>query len=163
MEKTKEAIADANKALKINSESGKAIVAKAEAFYSSGNFEKALVHFVRANRLYRTVAAAEGVRKAERAILDLLDRATFSFDTAAVEAYFHAQEKERMKALSVGIKKKRKSKRVDKKLKSRELISEEERFLLSLKNMEDLNVDIQVKVGTKKVYAEVVILDFVYA
>ena len=93
LEKTKDAIADANRALAINKKSGKAIVAKAEALYRSGNFEKALVQFVRAGRIDGTVGASDGARRAKRAIFSVLDRSKFCFNNEGLDAYLDVKDK----------------------------------------------------------------------
>ena len=147
MDETKDAIADADRALALNKKSGKAIVAKAEALYRSGNFEKALVQFVRAGRIDRTVGASEGARRAKRAIFSVLDRSKFCFNNESLHAYLDVNNKLHMKGQCHQGKRKIKT--------ANGLILEEERFLLSLKNIESLNVRIRVKVGTKQVHSEV--------
>ena len=51
LDKCKEAFEDANQALAINPVSSKAIVARGEALYSMGEFEKGLVQFQRGLQL----------------------------------------------------------------------------------------------------------------
>ena len=52
LERPKEAMEDSEKALVINPCSTKARIAKAEALYSMGNFEKALVEFEKVKFLF---------------------------------------------------------------------------------------------------------------
>ena len=63
LERPTEAIADAEKALYLNKNSTRALVAKAEALYSLGQFEKALVQFERGWRRRQDADIRIGVVK----------------------------------------------------------------------------------------------------
>ena len=53
LERAEEAMADSEKALVINPQSTKARISKAEALYSMGHFEKALVEFEKVKLTFR--------------------------------------------------------------------------------------------------------------
>ena len=155
IEKTEEAIADANRALEINSQNGKAIEVKAEAHYSSGNFEQALLYFERGSRIYRTKTVVEGQKKTKRAIVNMLDSQGFVFDRVVVHLVIEEQKKKNGKGKSNSNREERLCRKGNKKMTLENLITEERRFLSSLRDLESLNIDIQVKLGNRRVLCEV--------
>lgn len=70
LERAEEAIKDADTALDINKHSTKAIVAKGEALYNVGEFEKALVQFERGWRVRQDPAIKSGMVKCRDAIMN---------------------------------------------------------------------------------------------
>ena len=85
LERAKEAISDADKALEINKHSTKAILAKGEALYSIGEFEKALVQFERGWRFRQDPAIKSGMVKCRDAIMITVGTTAKEYDEKIVE------------------------------------------------------------------------------
>ena len=85
MEQPQKAIEDANKALEFNCNSVKAILAKGEALYKLGNFEKALVSFYRGKRIWADPTIRLGIERCSEQILNILENENALKDRAAVE------------------------------------------------------------------------------
>ena len=85
LERAAEAISDANTALEINKHSTKAIVAKGEALYSIGEFEKALVQFERGWRFRQDPAIKSGMVKCRDAIIITVGTTAKQYDEKVVE------------------------------------------------------------------------------
>ena len=85
LERAAEAISDANTALEINKHSTKAIVAKGEALYSIGEFEKALVQFERGWRFRQDPAIKSGMVKCRDAIIITVGTTAKQYDEKMVE------------------------------------------------------------------------------
>ena len=80
MERATEAMADAEKALVISPHSTKARIAKAEALYSMGKFENALVEFERAQRLRQDPEVKTGIVKCREVILNTVGSGAMAYD-----------------------------------------------------------------------------------
>ena len=85
LERAAEAISDANRALEINKHSTKAIVAKGEALYSIGEFEKALVQFERGWRFRQDPSIKSGMIKCRDAIITTVGTSAKDYDEKLVE------------------------------------------------------------------------------
>ena len=75
---------DANKALKLNKMNTKAIVAKAEALYTMGQFENALVHFERGWRVRQDPEIRAGIVKCRDVIINTVGTAAKEYDMDVV-------------------------------------------------------------------------------
>ena len=104
--------------------------------------------------MYRTGAVVEGLKKARSAIMNTLERTDFRFDVASVQAFIDTQEKKAEEEQSTLHSVERKWKKPCKNLNLENLMTEEERFLISLRNLERLNLNIPVKLGTKRVLCQ---------
>ena len=80
---------DAEKALKINKYSTKAILAKGEALYSLGDFEKALVQFERGWRMRQDPDIKAGIVKCRDVILNTVGSSAKEYDLDIVEKVIH--------------------------------------------------------------------------
>ena len=76
---------DADKALKMNKHSTKAIIAKAEALYTLGQFEKALVQFERGWRIRQDPEIKAGLVKCRDVIINTVGTADKEYDREVVE------------------------------------------------------------------------------
>ena len=76
---------DAEKALRINKYNTKAIVAKAEALYNLGHFEKALVQFERGWRMRQDPEINAGIVKCRDVILNTVGSTAKEYDADIVE------------------------------------------------------------------------------
>ena len=85
LERAAEAISDADRALEINKHSTKAIVAKGEALYSIGEFEKALVQFERGWRFRQDPSIKSGMIKCRDAIIITVGNSATDYDEKLVE------------------------------------------------------------------------------
>ena len=85
MERPDEAMIDAEKALRINKYNTKAIVAKAEALYNLGHFEKALVQFERGWRMRQDPEINSGIVKCRDVILNTVGSTAKEYDADIVE------------------------------------------------------------------------------
>ena len=84
---------DSEKALVINPYSTKARIAKAEALYSMGNFEKALVEFERAWRLRQDPEIKTGLVKCRDVILNTVGDGTFTHNELLVQRVIRQMKK----------------------------------------------------------------------
>ena len=80
-----DAIKDAEKALQFNSHSTQALIAKAEALYNMGQFEKALVQFNRGWRVRADPDIKKGMSKCRDAIMNTIGDTEKVYDTKLVE------------------------------------------------------------------------------
>ena len=85
IERPEEAIIDAEKALNINNCSTRAIIAKAEALYNLGQFEKALVQFERGWRVRQDPEIKIGIVKCRDVILNTVGANAGEYDIKVVE------------------------------------------------------------------------------
>ena len=85
LERPEEAIIDAEKALYINNSSTRAIIAKAEALYNLGQFEKALVQFERGWRVRQDPEIKIGIVKCRDVILNTVGANAGEYDIEVVE------------------------------------------------------------------------------
>ena len=159
LEKIEEAIEDANTAMEINKDNTKAIVAKAEALFSSGNFEQALVHFERGNKILNSEEMQFGLMKARQAILNVIGDGLVEFDSRKVEGVI--ENKKRMKVINKKVKtqtlvtrKVYSGKRLPP-LNISNVLEEEELFLKRLRDIEKFHVRISVRRGTRRTQCQV--------
>ena len=87
---------DSEKALAINPYSTKARIAKAEALYSMGNFEKALVEFERGWRLRQDPEIKTGLVKCRDVILNTVGEGVFSNNDLLVQRVIRQMRKQEM-------------------------------------------------------------------
>ena len=85
---------DSEKALVINPYSTKARIAKAEALYSMGNFEKALVEFERAWRLRQDPEIKTGLVKCRDVILNTVGDGVFTNNELLVQRVLRQMKKQ---------------------------------------------------------------------
>ena len=78
-------MADADKALKLNKQSTKAILAKAEALYNMGQFENALVQFERGWRVRQDPEIRAGIIKCRDVIINTVGTTAKEYDREVVE------------------------------------------------------------------------------
>ena len=163
LERNEEALKDANQALQKNERNIKSIAAKAEALFSSGKFEQALVQFEKGIRIHRDSDMTNGLMKCRQAILSSLGEDGIVFDKEMVKITIREiqldmerkekKKKEKSTELRTGIQNKNKEKaeckpkpsRRDPILKFSNLLREEELFLQRLKCLENLNFANDVK------------------
>ena len=176
VEKHGEALNDANHAIIKKKNSTKAIAAKAEALYSSGNFEKSLVQFEKGSRIHKNVDILKGLKKSKQAILNTLACNELQMCSNTVDD-FH-EDIANKKDVNAGTKetseidtylrglagrKIRGKKKTNKKYNCLEqtklnisnLLKEEEIFLKSLKEIEKFNLKINVKRGSEILQSKV--------
>ena len=84
LERPSEAIEEAEKALYINKHNSRGIIAKAEALYSLGQFEKALVQFERVWRLRQDPEIKTGILKCREVILNTIGTNVMEYDIEIV-------------------------------------------------------------------------------
>ena len=84
LERNKEAVQDANKALQNDKQNSRAITAKAEALFNSGKFEKALVQFEKGHKIRRDPKTTEGLMKCTQAILSSIGQNGIVFEKELV-------------------------------------------------------------------------------
>ena len=92
LERPKEAIIDANKALEFNPYSTKAILAKGEALYNMGLFENALMQFQRGWKFRADPAIKIGMTKCRDVILNTLGDPNKEYDKGIVEKVIKEME-----------------------------------------------------------------------
>ena len=85
LERPDEAMKDAEKALSINKYNTKAIIAKGEALYNLGHFEKALVQFERGWRMRQDPEIKAGIVKCRDVILNTVGTTAKEYDVEVVE------------------------------------------------------------------------------
>ena len=76
---------DADKALKLNKQNPKAILAKAEALYNMGQFENALVQFERGWRVRQDPEIRTGIVKCRDVIMNTVGTTAKEYDREVVE------------------------------------------------------------------------------
>ena len=153
--------------MKNNNKNNKAVTAKAEAFFNSGNFEKALVQFEKANKMRKDPKTTEGLMKCRQAILNSVgqDGIVFEKDTVinaireteirnkireqrnkekANEWHFLQNKKTLQRSKSCSMPTKR-----EPTLKFTNLLQEEDLFLQGLTNLDKLNFRIYDKRGAR--------------
>ena len=94
MDKTDEALNDADKALEKEETNSRAITAKAEALFSSGQFEKALVQFEKGNKLRQESMITTGLKKCRQAIVNSIGEDGIVFEKELVEIAIREQKRE---------------------------------------------------------------------
>ena len=109
---------DADKALNMNKHSPKAIIAKGEALYNLGQFEKALVQFERGWRVRQDPEMRAGIVKCRDVIINTVGTASKEYDREVVEQVIRQmKEMEIKKEINVeaskGEKKKKEKKKKD--------------------------------------------------
>ena len=164
LERNKEALEDADNALKKNKSNIKAIDAKAEALFSSGQFEQALVHFEQGKRMYNDFNMTNGILKSQHAIISCIGEDGIVFNEEMVRTAIREiqrvkerreqRKKEKSNEWKTLKKKKEKIKckpkpPIDPALNFSNLLLEEEQFLQRLKCLEKLNYRMDVKRGSK--------------
>ena len=102
LERNEDALKDANKALEYDEENTKAIVAKAEALFNSGLFEKALVQFEKGNKIWKDSNTLDGLIKCRQSILSSFGQQGIVFEKEMVniairETKLEKERKERRK------------------------------------------------------------------
>ena len=169
VEKHGEALNDANHAIIKKKNSTKAIAAKAEALYSSGNFEKSLVQFEKGSRIHKNVDILKGLKKSKQAILNTLacnelqmcsntvddfddiankkDENGGTEETSEIDTYLRGLAGRKIRGKKKTNKKYNCSEQT--KLNISNLLNEEEMFLKSLKEIEKFNLKINVKRGSE--------------
>ena len=105
---------DAEKALKINKYSTKAIIVKAEALYSLGQFEKALVQYERGWRVRQDPEIKAGILKCKDVILNTVGSSAKEYDKEVVEKVI-----QQMKEIDLKEKKELEKNREEKKRKTK--------------------------------------------
>ena len=159
LERTDQAIADANKALEIKEDDTKAIAAKAEALFSSGDFEQSLVYFERRRRILNSEEMYEGLMKTRQAILNVIGDGVMEFNREEVATVIEdsknmektdQQDEKRQLTIPKTITRKKYSSHRMPRLNISNVLKEEELFLLRLKNIEKFNVKINVRRGTNR-------------
>jgi tetratricopeptide (TPR) repeat protein len=92
LERPTDAIKDTEKALVFNPESVQAIVAKGEALYNMGQFEKALVQFHKGWRVRNDPDIKKGMFKCRDAIMNILGDTDKIYETELVEKVIKQME-----------------------------------------------------------------------
>ena len=93
LDKCKEAFEDANQALAINPVSSKAIVARGEALYSMGEFEKGLVQFQKGLKIRMDSKMKNGMQKCKIVIENAVGPNAKQFEVDLVEKVVKEMEK----------------------------------------------------------------------
>ena len=154
LEKTSLALADADKALLLRKGNTKAMAAKAEALFNSGHFEQALVHYERASKMLKSEEIRGGLKKCRQAIMSVIGDGIMEFDDGIVAAVLQKKQKKKninefqVQAATPAKNKPRRAQRA--RLNISNILKEEEKFLKELLDMEELNVKINVRKGTRR-------------
>ena len=162
LEKTELAIADANKALELKEENTKANAAKAEALFSSGNFEQALALYEKVSRMVKSEDMKAGLKKSRQAILNVIGTGAMEFDEKTVAIVIEDLEKKEKRQKHKEFKIPR-NKQVTKhprkvpraRLNISNVLKEEELFLKQLRDIEKFNLKINVRRGTRRAPCQV--------
>ena len=118
LERPNEAIKDIEKALQFNPNSTQAIVAKGEALYNLGHFEKALVQFHKARRVRNDPDIEQGMLKCRNAIMSILGDNEKTYETELVEKVIkHMEDQKAAKKVEIKKKRSKKQKQQDKERK----------------------------------------------
>ena len=96
MERGEEAIGDALKALEMNPNSSKAIIAHGDALYSMGEFEKGLVRFQKGWKTRMDPKMRNGIQKCKIAIENAVGKNSKPFDIDLVEKVIKENEKDKV-------------------------------------------------------------------
>ena len=99
---------DANKALRLNKQNPKAIMAKADALYNMGQFENALVQFERGWRVRQDPEIRAGIVKCRDVIMNTVGTTAKEYDKEIVERVIQQMKDMKLKKEKEGKKKKKK-------------------------------------------------------
>lgn len=97
MQRSSEAVEDAEKALTLKKESTRALIAKAEALYSMGRFEKALMLFEKGWKIRQDTEMKAGITMCREVILNTVGHA-MEYDKSIVRKVVREENKIKMKA-----------------------------------------------------------------
>ena len=101
LERAKDAMTDATKALRIKPESSRAIIARGEALYTMGEFEKGLLQFQRGWRMRPHPMMKTGLQKCKDAIANAVGPNAKEFDVELVQKVIEREEKDKRERAGV--------------------------------------------------------------